>query len=430
MTTAPLQAADFAALIGAFAPFEPAPRLAIGVSGGADSLALTLLAQGWAQAQGGAVAALTVDHGLRPEAAAEAAQVGAWLAARGIEHTILAWRGPLPVRGIQAAAREARYRLLEGWCAEAGVLHLLLAHHREDQAETVLLRLARRSGLDGLAGMSATVERAACRVLRPLLPVPRARLVATLQALGQSWIEDPSNRDHRYARARLRQGLAPLAEAGLTVERLAASAARLGRARAALEVEVAALLARSTAIHPAGFARIDAAALAAAPAEIGLRALAAVLLMVGGAAYPPRSERLARLHRRLAGGLGGGCTLGGCRILPRRGGVLVCREPAATAAPVAARPGAAVTWDGRFHLRLPAGAPTGLRLGARGMAGVETGTGRLPSPARPGMPVLRDDKGDVVASPVLGCGQLGTLLPSSLMFRPRRPLTGAGFTVV
>jgi tRNA(Ile)-lysidine synthase len=430
MTTAPLEVADFAALIAAFAPFEPAPRLAVGVSGGADSMALTLLAQAWAQAQGGAVAALTVDHGLRPEAAAEAAQVGAWLAARGIEHRVLAWRGPLPSRGIQAAAREARYRLLEGWCAEAGVLHLLLAHHREDQAETVLLRLARGSGLDGLAGMSATVERAACRVLRPLLAVPRARLVATLQALGQGWIEDPSNRDHRYARTRLRQGMAPLAEAGLTVERLAATAARLGRTRAALEAEVAVLLARSAAIHPGGFARIDAAALTAAPAAIGLRALSALLLMVGGTAYPPRGERLERLHRRLAGGLGGGCTLGGCRILPRRGGVLVCREPAAMAPPVAVRPGAAVTWDGRFRLRLPAGAPMGLTLGPGGIAGVETGAGRLPSAARLGMPVLRDDKGDVVASPVLGCGQLGTALPGSPLFRPRRPLTGAGFTVV
>jgi tRNA(Ile)-lysidine synthase len=194
-----------------------------------------------------------------------------------------------------------------------------------------------------------------------------------------------------------------------------------------LEIEVAALLARSAAIYPAGFARIDAAALAAAPAEIGLRALSAVLVMVSGAAYPPRGERLERLHRRLAGGLGGGCTLGGCRILPRRGGVLVCREAAAMGPPVAARPGRAVTWDGRFRLRLPAGAPQGLRLGGCGTSGVEIGNRRLPSAARLGAALLRDDTGDVAAAPVLGSGQLGT---GSLLFRPRRPLTGAGFTVV
>jgi tRNA(Ile)-lysidine synthase len=430
MTTAPLQAADFAALIGAFAPFEPAPRLAVAVSGGADSMALTLLAQAWAEAHGGAVAALTVDHGLRPEAAAEAAQVGTWLAARGIEHRILTWHGPRPAHGIQAAAREARYRLLEEWCAEAGVLHLLLAHHREDQAETVLLRLARGSGLDGLAGMSATVERPACRVLRPLLPVPRARLVATLQAAGQGWIEDLSNHDRRFARARLRQRMAPLAEAGVAVEQLAAAAARLGRARAALEAEVAVLLARCAAVHPAGFARFDAAALAAAPAEVGLRALAALLLVVGGATYAPRGVRLERLHRRLHEGLGGGTTLGGCRILPRRGGVLVCREPAAMAAPVAAPAGSTVTWDGRFRLRLLAGAPAGLNLGASGAAGPEIETGRLPPPVRAVMPVLRDDKRDVKVSPVLGYGRSGLASAGILLFRPRRPLTGAGFTVV
>ncbi|HWG80117.1 MAG TPA: tRNA lysidine(34) synthetase TilS [Stellaceae bacterium] len=428
MTIAPLEAPEFAALIGAFAPFEPAPRLAIAVSGGADSLALTLLAQAWAAVQGGAVTALTVDHGLRPEAAAEASQVGTWLSARGIEHRILAWRGPLPSHGIQAAARKARFRLLEEWCADAGVLHLLLAHHQDDQAETLLLRLMRGSGSDGLAGMSADVERAQCRVLRPLLPVPRARLVATLHRLGQSWIEDPSNRDHRYARARLRQGLTPLAEAGLTSERLAAAAARLGRVRAALEAEVARLLARCAAIDPAGFARLDVAVLAAAPAEIGARALAALLLMVSGAAYPPRGERLERLYRRLAGGgLAGGSTLGGCRILPRRGGVLVCREPAGMAPPVTARPGAAVTWDGRFRLRMPAGAPAGLSLGA---AETRAGARRLPFAACLGMPALRDDTGDVVTLPVLGSGQLGGAPPGSLLFRPRRPLTGAGFTVV
>jgi len=428
MTTAPLAAPEFAALLGAFAPFEPAPRLAIGVSGGADSLALTLLAQAWAAARGGAVTALTVDHRLRPEAAAEARQVGAWLGAHGIEHRILAWHGPQPSQGIQAAARAARFRLLEEWCAQSGVLHLLLAHHQDDQAETVLLRLMRGSGPDGLAAMSACVEHAQCRVLRPLLPVPRARLVVTLQNLGQAWIEDPSNRDHRYARARLRQGLTPLAEAGLTSERLAAAAARLGRVRAAREAEVAGLLARCTAIDPAGFARLDAAALAAAPAAIGSRALAALLLMVSGADYPPRSERLERLYRRLAvGGLGGGATLGGCRILPRRGGVLVCREPASMAPPVAARPGTAVTWDGRFRLRLPAGAPADLRLGAADTRG---GARRLPFAACFGMPALRDDTGDVAAPAVLGSGQLGGAPPGSLLFRPRRPLTGAGFTVV
>src|SRR5262249_58959503 len=136
--------------------------------------------------------------------AAEARQVGAWLGARGIAHRTLVWEGPHPASDIQAAARAARYRLLEAWCAEHGYLHLLTAHHREDRAETFWLRLARGSGLDGLAGMSALTEHAQCRVLRPLIDVPPERLQERLRRAGQAWIEDPSNSNTDFARVRLR----------------------------------------------------------------------------------------------------------------------------------------------------------------------------------------------------------------------------------
>lgn len=423
--------------MAAFEPFEPAPHIAVAVSGGADSLALTLLADHWVRARGGTLTGLTVDHGLRAASASEGAQVGAWLAARCIDHRCLVWGGPKPQRGIQAAARAARYRLLEGWCGQAGVLHLLIAHHREDQAETVLLRLARGSGLDGLAGMAAAVEREACRILRPLLGVSQGRLPATLKAVGQEWVEDPSNGDRTYARVRLRQGMRTLlAEEGLTAERLAETAAHLGRARAALEASVAELLARAIAVHPAGFVRLDAAMLAAAPKEIGLRALSAVLAMVGGADYPPRLERLVRLHGQLTGGLGGGRTLGGCRVLPRRGGVLICREPSAIAPPMPAPPGETVSWDGRFRMRLPATATQGLMLGALGSTVLEAAE-RLPAAVRASLPALRDHK-EVVAVPPLryvrdgfdGDLWLSGRAAYTLLLRPTRPLTGAGFTVV
>jgi tRNA(Ile)-lysidine synthase len=428
----PLGDAEFAALMAGFAPFEPAPRLAVAVSGGADSMALVLLAQAWAVAAGGSLTALTVDHRLRAASAAEAAQVAQWLAARGIAHRILRRNEAAPARGIQAAARAARYRLLEAWCAAEGVLHLLVAHNREDQAETLLLRLARGSGLDGLAGMAAIAEHRQCRVLRPLLEVPRARLEAALRAAGQPWIEDPSNRNPAYARVRLRRAQALLAESGLGVERLAATATRLGRARAALEVGVAGLLAASVLLHPAGFAELDPAALRRAPEEIGLRALAAVLATVGGGTYPPRLERLERLYRELPDGLEGGRTLGGCRVLPRPGGVLVCREADAAAPPVPAPPGATVYWDGRFSLYLPATAPEGLVLGALGAASLAAPRA-LPAAVRAGLPAVREGAA-VVAVPGLGyikagfdSGRLGSW---RLLFRPTRPLSGAGFTVV
>ena len=209
----PLDARDFAGLMAGFAPFEPAPTIAVATSGGADSLALVLLADAWSRACGGRVVALTVDHGLRPESADEARTVGGWLSSVGIEHIVLPWRCGAPTSGVQARARAARYKLLETWCVGAGVLHLLLGHQQDDQAETYLMRRRRPRGY-GLAGMAAIVERRGVRLLRPLLGVPRARIEAALRRRGQPWIEDPSNRDDRYERVRVRALAARLARRG------------------------------------------------------------------------------------------------------------------------------------------------------------------------------------------------------------------------
>lgn len=432
----PVTPSEFAVLMAGFAPFEPAPELAVAVSGGADSVALALLAHRWASDRGGRAVALTVDHRLRPEAAAEAAAVARWMAAHGILHHCLVRAGPPLHRDVQAAARAARYRLLEEWCRGAGILHLLTAHHREDQAETVLLRLARGSGLDGLAGMAALVERRQCRLLRPLLPVPRARLRAGLMAAGQDWIEDPSNADPAYVRSRLRRSMGVLESAGLTVERLAATASHLGRARAAVEAAAASLLARSVVLDPAGFARLDTGPIIQAPEEIALRALAALIATIAGSEFPPRLGRLANLYRSLPNGLGGGRTLGGCRILVRRARMLVCRELAAVAPPVPAPPGEQVDWDGRFTIILPATAPAGLSVGALGedaphLAAAGFGAD-LPSVVRATLPALRDPAG-VVAVPALGYARDADRPPNwrvTLYFKPTRPLARGRFTVV
>ena len=190
--------------MAALGPFERAPRLAVAVSGGPDSLALTLLAARWAGQVGGTVQGLTVDHGLRPESAAEAEQVVAWLGTHGIACRVLTWTGPKPATGVQAAARSARYALLAAACREAGILHLLLAHHELDQAETACMRAERGSGLLGLAGMAAVSERAGLRLLRPLLRSAPERLKATLVAVAQPWLDDPGNVAQRFRRARLR----------------------------------------------------------------------------------------------------------------------------------------------------------------------------------------------------------------------------------
>ena len=372
---------------------------------------------------------MIVDHGLRPGAAAEARQVGEWLRAHRIAHRILTWDDPKPATGIQAAAREARYALLTGWCRIEGVLHLLLAHHLEDQAETVALREARHSGPDGLAGMAAVRELAGLRLLRPLLPVPKARLRATLAAMGQPWLEDPSNSVPAFARSRLRL-------AGLDSTRLAALATVHARERAARDARTAAWLASHARIDLAGFATLAAGPLAAAPLEIRRRALQQILISVGGNRYPPRQARLVRLLEQIQGGLSSGRTLAGCRILPWRGGLLICREPGAIHEVTPLLAGAPVLWDHRFRLEI-AGDVAALVVRALGRTGVRglspaaaLATGRsLPAPVRPGLPSVWRG-GELVAVPHLGLIQPG-LAQAGLVarFEPALPVAGAPFHI-
>lgn len=428
----PLDDSAFAALMARCAPFELAPRVAVGVSGGRDSMALALLAARWARAQGGSILALTVDHGLRADSGAEAAQVGRWLAARGIAHAVLAWQGAKPATGIQEAAAQARRALLLQRCRAEGILHLLLAHQRDDQGETVAMRAARASGPDGLAGMALIVESAHVRILRPLLTVARRRLAATLRGEGQAWIDDPSNANPAFLRTRLRQ-------AGTSAD--AAAIERAGRARVAREAALAALLARHVAIHPEGWARVDPALFAAAPGGLGPAALASIVTTVGGGAYAPRGERVARLHAELAAGPPRRArTLGGCILALRGGAIVVAREAGTVAPPVEAEPGREVVWDGRFAVALPADLPPGMRVGALSAAGWRQVVSRykalrscaVPALVRGSLPALWH-LDDVLAVPHLfyrrqdqGADSFSAVY---VRFRPRHALADAGFSV-
>jgi tRNA(Ile)-lysidine synthase len=309
----PLGALHFARMMRALGPFERAPELAVAVSGGSDSLALTLLAAQWAASRGGRVTAITVDHGLRPEAAGEARQVKQWLSRRAIRHVTLRWTGPKPASGLPAAARQARYELLARYCRRHALLHLLLAHQAEDLAETFLIRLGHGSGLVGLAAMSSITEYEGVRLLRPLLGASRAMLRATLRRQGQDWIEDPTNQDMSFERARLRAHLPQLQTLGIRSAQAAATAAALGRARARIEDRVAALFAHVT-LEPDGRATAPRRLLLEAPRPLALQALGWLLQTVGGQDYPPRGEALERLLDWIAEGPGRGRTLAGCRI--------------------------------------------------------------------------------------------------------------------
>jgi tRNA(Ile)-lysidine synthase len=441
---APVTKSEFNEMMRRCGPFEPAPHIAVAVSGGSDSLALVLLAADWARARGGTVTALTVDHGLRRGARAEAGRVAAWLADRAIDHHVLRWTGAKPQSGVQAAARRARYRLLSRWCRAHGVLHLLLAHQREDQAETFMLRLARGSGADGLACMPAISETPWLRLLRPCLGVSRARLRAVLTARGQQWVDDPSNRDPAYARIRVRTALAAPGADAPGVDRLSRTAHGLGLARAVLDRETARLLARAAMIHPAGFCRFDADIICSAPEDLGLRALARMVTAIGAGQYGPRRERLERLYRALCDdGLRRSRTLGGCVIARRRGGIVVAREAAAAASEMALVPGVETLWDGRFRItagrRRREGDPVSIGvLGRAGWAGLtalrpETRNTAIPPLARPSLPALRDRAG-LLAVPHLGYRREGAdaprTYPVELRFFPGNALATAEFSVV
>lgn len=436
----PLGDTDLKRLMARFAPFEPAPLVAIAVSGGADSMALAALLNSWAAELGGEAIALVVDHGLRRDSAAEARQVGQWLGGLGLRHHLLSWQGPKPRGNRQAAARAARYRLLAEWCREHSVLHLATAHHLDDQAETFLLRLGRGSGLEGLAAMASLREMPDLRLLRPLLAVPKARLQATVRSRGVPWVEDPSNQDPAFARSHLRALRPALAAQGLEPAKLAATARHLGWARSALEGAVAALLAKCVTIDPAGFAWLEPGPLTTAAKETGMRALGRVLLTVGGGAYSPRILRLSRLYRHIGEEKFTGATLAGCRVLPRRGRLLIARE--AARAPVAiVRPGARLRWDGRFEVEITrqAGQTAESRqlapLGEAGWREISrspdlVNAKAVPAAARAALPALWDGYG-VLAVPHLGFLRTGggPAFFEKCRFAPNRALTDARFTV-
>ncbi len=412
----------FAAAMSAAAPFEAQPHLAVALSGGADSSALVLLARDWAAARGGRVTALTVDHGLRPESGTEAAAVGAWCAARGIAHVVLRWEGSKPARAIQERARLARYALLEAWCRAAGVLHLLLGHHAQDQAETIAMRRLRGSGSDGLGGMAAIAERTDMRLLRPLLGWRPEQLRALLVMRGIGWLEDPSNRDPRFARARLRQGaIAMVAVPGDD-----------GGDRRRAEQGRARWLGRHAAIHPEGWVSLRRDAWRSLPAEEAAAILRAALMTIAGREHPPRRPALAQaVAWSRAAPPGARRCVAGCVLSVTRAHLAVLRNPAACRS---ADANGGETWfDGRFRVRSPVVADGGegrlqplCRLAQAGIAAKRS----PPLIAGGLLPAMRGLDGSPALRHVLaGRGSLALVsVPSmEVSFRPIRPLAGAAF---
>ena len=280
----------------------------LAVSGGPDSVALMWLAARWRRvlSRGPRLIAVTVDHGLRKEAAREARNVKQLAHTLALPHRTMRWVGAKPKTGVPAAARDERYRLLAQAAKSIGATHIFTAHTQDDQAETVLMRLLHGSGIAGLSAMARESERDGVILARPLLAIPKSRLVATLDKAGIGYADDPTNRDTTFTRPRLRALLPLLAAEGGDARGLARLATRLARANAAVEVladgaERYLALNRGTA--PQDARELEANAFAALPEEIRLRLLMRAINRFGheGPAELAKVEALlTQLDRRLA----------------------------------------------------------------------------------------------------------------------------------
>lgn len=408
MHALPVAASEAQELLAPLATFS---HVALAVSGGPDSVALMHLAarQFGKPAGGPKLHVLTVDHGLRPGSRDEAEQVGQMASALGLPHAVLTWEHKVaPATSLQARARAARYALMAAYCHAHGIAAIVTAHTLDDQAETFLMRLKRGSGLDGLAAIPARGEWAGIAILRPLLDVPKARLVATLDAAGIGFISDPSNLDGKFERVRLRDHADALAALDLDSEAIALSARRLRRAREALDQTAREFLATHSEMSEAGYALVDRDGLLDAPQEIALRTLGQLIAAVGGAGEPVRLAKLEALLAAFADHSDKGHTLGRCRIVPVKDRLGIFREVRGTGLPVARlEPGEHALWDNRFHIELGANEPEPILVRALGESGLRELRARkaLPSslPALAGRTLPACWRGDVL----LGVPKLG-----------------------
>jgi tRNA(Ile)-lysidine synthase len=413
-----------------FAPLRSYRSLVLAVSGGCDSSALLLLVSRWSQALGDdapAICVVTVDHQLRPDSSNEARLVGELSQRFGFPHMTQVWAGDKPSAGVQAAARGARYRLLRDVVAQRKMAlpaAIVTAHTQDDQSETVIMRLARGTGLDGLAAMQPvaplpvadkTAQSSDVMLVRPLLEMPRRRLEATLEAASIRWIEDPSNVCEDFERVRVRNAMPMLAELGLSKSDLVRTAKRANRARQALDATARRFVDESVLHYSGAFGRVPRAAFLNLEDELQIRVLQSLLLRHGGRAPPARLSQIEAIQKSLSTGTPTGLTIGGCIVAASSEWLEVFREPGRHGlGAVAIEPGVPVVWDQRFAVSLD-GAPdpgtkeaAGLQIAALGDEGpgaLRASDEKLPwrdLPHRAAMtlPVLRRHN-DILAVPAL-----------------------------
>ena len=316
---------NFVNSIESFGPYESNPVMVVGVSGGIDSLALVFLAKDWLHSINGKVIALTVNHNLRKEAFDEALSVQKLLQQNDIEHHILDWHHDKIVSNIQEKAREARLELLTDWCNKHNILHLMLAQHSQDQAETVLIKICRGSGLNGLTGMPAVNIVNKIRVIRPFLSFSKSQLKDVLLARTNWWVEDPSNDNPKFMRTAARKLLnstnllklvnVKSRKKEILVQRMNLLAENLTRVRSFLEKEAARHMVRMVKIFPEGYLLIDYQSFSKLDKEMSLTILSACLVTISNEHVArPRLASLERIWNSLSQLESKSFTLWKCKI--------------------------------------------------------------------------------------------------------------------
>ncbi|MEH6834727.1 tRNA lysidine(34) synthetase TilS [Falsihalocynthiibacter arcticus] len=352
------------ALAEKLAPFV-GRTLGLAVSGGSDSRALLELAADWARETNSELLVATVDHGLRKEARNEAKWVGEICAQRGIPHDILVWDNWDGQGNLQAQARRARYHLIAEWAVAGGVATVALGHTADDVAETFLMRLARSSGVDGLARMRSEFEREGMLFTRPLLSMRRESLRMFLRERGATWVEDPSNQDSRFERVKMRSVLRELEACGLETKKITQVAENLKQASIALKTYAAKEAEAAMKVED-GDALLDWEQLKKMPEDIQRRLLIGALSWVSPSEYSPRSRALTQVFAQLTDQ--GTSTLSGCILTLKSNEIRIFRELSAVSEPVETHGSAAFDWDNRWHIS--GGFPEHARVGALGEQGL------------------------------------------------------------
>ena len=333
--------------MGTLFPKTP-DKVAIAVSGGADSLCLTVLLKKWADENHVQLFAFTVDHGLRKESQKEALGVHQQLQKLGITHNILMWQGKKPKTRVEELARVARYELLQKACHKNKIEVLFLAHHVEDQAETFWARFTHKSGLDGLCAMQEKSNFKGLVLVRPLLDISKKEIIDYLKKNKISWVEDPMNYNPVYERVLWRNRQDGLSRIGLTPDTIGNLTKRLTRAKQAIDFYTDSFIKNSVLLSPVGYAFIGKMAWEMAPMEIRLRTLLHLLPLISGQNKIVSLESLEKLlesQRKSA-------TLSGCQIIFHKKGVFIAREMRATIPPKKLKAGECIKWD-RFFVASP-----------------------------------------------------------------------------